>query len=82
MATKERLHRLVDELSDEDVAAAERALEGLRNAPDPVARTLTEAPEDDEPYTEEERRLVGEAWEDVKKGHVVSSEELDREFGW
>lgn len=70
MALKERLYRLVDELPDEYVPEAERALVNLQ------------VPLEDEPVSEEEDRLVSEAWEDVEAGHVVSSEELDREFGW
>ena len=148
MATKERLHRLVEELREEDVPAAETALERVRlirrmgghkvaveedaegwyvaNVPtlsvhtqarsldelearlreavelcrpenpqevdavlrymgppgDPVARSLWSSPFDDEPYTEEERRLVEEAEEELRRGQKpIPLEELERELG-
>lgn len=48
---------------------------------DPVLRAFLNAPEDDEPETEEERAVVEEAYEELKSGRVVSDEELKRELG-
>ena len=48
---------------------------------DPVLRALIEAPEDDEPETDEERAAVAEAYEDLAAGRVVSFEDVKREFG-
>jgi CO dehydrogenase/acetyl-CoA synthase beta subunit len=81
MTIKEELHRLVDELPESESHAARRFLEYLRNMGDPVLRAMLEAPEDDEPETEEERAAVAEAQEDFKAGRVVSHQELKREFG-
>ncbi len=83
MTTKDRLHQLVDELPEGDVAdAAERLLEELRDhGDDPLARKLLSAPIDDEAESDEERRLVEEARQDLAAGHVVSHEEIRREFG-
>ena len=81
MTIKEELHRLVDELPDSESHAAKRFLEYLRNMGDPVMRALMEAPEDDEPETEEERAAVTEAEEDFKASRVVSHQELKRELG-
>jgi CO dehydrogenase/acetyl-CoA synthase beta subunit len=81
MTIKEELHRLVDELPESESHAAKRFLEYLRNMGDPVLRAMLEAPEDDEPETEEERAAVAEAQEDFKAGRVVSHQELKREFG-
>ena len=81
MTIKEELHRLVDELPENESHAAKRFLEYLRNMGDPVLRAMLEAPEDDEPETEEERAAVAEAQEDFKAGRVVSHQELKREFG-
>ncbi|MBI4493665.1 MAG: type II toxin-antitoxin system Phd/YefM family antitoxin [Chloroflexi bacterium] len=56
MTIKERLHRLVDELPEREVQAAERYLEYLRRVGrGPVLRALLDASEDDEPETEDER---------------------------
>jgi CO dehydrogenase/acetyl-CoA synthase beta subunit len=81
MTIKEELHRLVDELPEGESHTAKRFLEYLRNMGDPVLRAMLEAPEDDEPETEEERAAVTEAQEDFKAGRVVSHQELKREFG-
>jgi hypothetical protein len=48
---------------------------------DPVQRTLLEAPLDDEPETEEERRTVQEAREELTRGVVQPLEEVRRELG-
>ncbi len=81
MTIKEELRRLVDELPESELFVAKRFLEYLRNMGDPVFRAMLEAPEDDEPETEEERAAVAEAQEDFKAGRVVSHQELKREFG-
>ena len=81
MSIKEELHRLVDELPDSESHAAKRFLEYLRNMGDPMMRALLEAPEDDEPETQEERAAVAEAYEDIAAGRVVTMEEIKHEFG-
>lgn len=72
------LHRLVDELSDDEVEPAARALRILGS---PVLRALRDAPEDDEELTPEEREAIEEGREAARRGDVVSSEELIRELG-
>jgi hypothetical protein len=74
MTTKDRLHELVDELPEGEIAAAAvRMLEQLRDhGSDRLARTLLGAPIDDEPETDEERRLIEEARQELAAGHVVS----------
>jgi hypothetical protein len=47
--TRESLHRLIDDLPDEDIPTAGRVLEALRATADPVRRSLDQAPFDDEP---------------------------------
>ena len=82
MTIKDDLHRLIEELPDGEAHAARRFLEYLRNVgSDPLLKALMEAPEDDEPETEEERAAVAEAYEDIKAGRVVTMEEVKREFG-
>ena len=46
--SRKRLHELVDELSEDQVEAAERYLRSLRNQDDPVIRAMRAAPVDDE----------------------------------
>ena len=75
------LHHLVDELPESEIAVAKRFLAYLRDVQDPVLQALLEAPEDDEPETEDERAAVAEAYKDLKAGRVVSHEEIKREFG-
>jgi hypothetical protein len=79
--TRDTLHRLIDELPESELAAAERFLHYLRATADPVLRALLEAPPDDEPETDEERRAVQEAREDLARGEARTLEEVRRELG-
>ena len=81
MSARDSLHRLVDELLESDLTAAERFLHCLCATADPVLRALLEAPLDDEPETEEERRAVQEAREELARGEVRTLEEVRRELG-
>jgi hypothetical protein len=82
MTMRDRLHRLVEELPEAEVSAAERYLEYLRlTGRDPVLCALLDAPEDDEAETEEERVAVAEAELDIQEGRVYSLEEVNRELG-
>ncbi len=66
MTVKERLHHVVDAMSDTEARAALRTLADASG--DPVAWMLDHAPFDDEPETEEERRAVTEAHADRDGG--------------
>lgn len=70
MATRETLHRLVDELPESAWNEAERYLRGLQTD-DPVLRALLTAPQDDEPESEKERALVQEARDEVARGELI-----------
>lgn len=78
MTTKQRLNRLVDELSDADLRAALRVLEGLRATALP--RSLTDAPEEDEEISAEEERLVQEAREELDRGESFSLDDVKAEL--
>ena len=80
MTSKRILHQLVDSLPEGALAEAERHLRALQTD-DPVARAHLLAPDDDEAETEDERRAVAEARADFEAGHVVSMDEIKREFG-
>jgi hypothetical protein len=80
MTVKERLHRVVEEMTDEEAEATLRRIQILRS--DPFVRFLDEVPVDDEPVTaDEEAALAGvEAdraagvrtirFDDVKRTHA------------
>lgn len=79
MLAREELHDLIDELPDKELAAVRSYLRYLAAvARDPVLRALVNAPIDDESETEEERRAVEEAKQDLRAGRVISHEEVRR----
>ena len=77
MTTRADLHALIDELSEADLEEARLRLESLRNE-DPLLQLLEEAPDDDEPYTDEEQRATAEARQRMDRGEWTSWEELKR----
>lgn len=80
-AAKNDLYDLVDALPRSEVPAARRYLQYLRDLGDPVLRSLHNAPIDDEPETAVEKAAVAEARRAIKRGEVVSHEQLRRELG-
>ncbi|MBI3977062.1 MAG: hypothetical protein HY331_02640 [Chloroflexi bacterium] len=79
MTAKERLHRLVDELSESELDAAERFLEYLRNVGcDPMLRALMAAPLDDEPVMPEEDAGAAEAWQEHLRGESLTAEQAKK----
>jgi hypothetical protein len=78
MTAKEEAHRLLDRLSESDLAIVARMLRGLVAAEDPLVTFLEGAPEDDEPYTEEEQRRDAESREAYRRGEGVSHAEIGR----
>ncbi len=78
MTTKERLHALIDELSE---PAAKRALKLVeKEQEDPVIAAFRDAPEDDEPWTEEDEAAAAEGRADIAAGRTVSHEEIKRDL--
>lgn len=75
MTTKEALHRLIDELPDDQ---AEQVLRGIS---DPVLRARALALIDDEAETPEEAAAVAEGIADLERGDVLTTEQLRRELG-
>ena len=75
MTTKEALHRLIDELPDDQ---AEQVLRGIS---DPVLRARALAPSDHEAETPEEAAAVAEGIADLERGDVLTTEQLRRELG-
>lgn len=62
--TKDRIHQLVEQLPDNELAAVERVLD------DPVLRALLVAPADEEPLTHHEIAGILEARQDVAVGRT------------
>ena len=62
MTTKERIHRLVDDLPESELDTVKRVLEGLSvlSLPDPVAEAHANTPVDDESVTDEEAQAIEE----------------------
>ena len=79
MTTRNSVHSLVDELPDESLEAAARALAGLRD--DPVLRALLSAPEDDELFDDEDGRALRESQESVSRMGTIGDAELARRLG-
>ncbi len=73
MTAKDDLHHLVDQLDEE---AAREALAYLQTLKLPAV--LRDAPLDDEPETDEERKAVQEARDELARGEAVSAEEAKR----
>jgi hypothetical protein len=81
MTAKEKLHKRVDGLSEEQANVADLLLVD-ENLDDPMLQALANAPEDDEPWTEEDEAAVQEARDELARGEpTISHEEIKREFG-
>jgi len=76
--TREQARELLDAVPDERLDAAVAALEPLA---DPMLVVLMNAPEDDEPLTDEDRAAIAEGKADIARGDVVSADEMKRRFG-
>jgi hypothetical protein len=81
MSSRSDLHRLIDELPEPALPAAERSLAAVAAQEAALPPFLRAAPIDDEPETEAERAAVAEARETIAAGDVISDEELGRELG-
>ena len=78
MAAREQIHRLVDELRDEELNAAKRYLRYLRDHGDSFVDALADAPEDDEPSSVKEDASARKAWN--KRHQGISAEAARRKY--
>lgn len=78
MADKEHAYELIDRLPPTQLSAVVSLLEAML---DPVARSLANAPFEDEPISEEETRAVAasKAW--LKNHEPIPHEDVLAEFG-
>jgi hypothetical protein len=80
MTAKERLRNLVEDLSEQEAAAALVLVESRRS--DPMLRALAQAPDDDEPSSPDEDGSAREALTAYERGEPASSpDELKRDLG-
>ena len=80
MSNREHAHELIERLPDAQVMALVGLLETII---DPVAAALRNAPDDDEPETEEERQAVADArnWLAKRGGKGIPHDEAMRRLG-
>jgi hypothetical protein len=75
---KEHAHELIERLAPSQISAVVHLLEVMT---DPVARSLANAPLDDEPVTEEEAREIATARASLDRGEGIPHEKVLAEFG-
>ncbi len=79
MTVKERLHQVVDELSDDEAEAMLRRVEAIRS--DPFLRYLDAAPVDDEPVSAEEEAAIAKVEADHAAGvQRVAFDDVKRKY--
>jgi hypothetical protein len=76
---RQQAHAYLDHLPDAQISAVRGLLEAML---DPVTRALANAPEDDEPVTEEEDRAVAEARESLQRNGGIPFEQVVAELGF
>lgn len=82
MTTKELLHRLIDDLPEQSLPAAERVLAGLRDGDmDPLKLRLLTAEFDNEAETDEERQAAQEGRDQAKRGDLLSDAAVWQQLG-
>ena len=78
--TKEQAHQLIERMAPSQVSAVVGLLESML---DPVSRAIANAPVDDEPESEDERRAVAasKAWIAEHPGEGIPHNEIVAELG-
>lgn len=76
MTSREPLHRLIDDLREEDLPAVTRVLQALNATADPVIAVLEAAPPDDEPDHDDSDGGLTEARKDAEAGRGIAAGEL------
>jgi len=76
---KQQAHTLIERLDSKQISTAVRFLEFMLL--DPLARSLTTAPIDDEPVSPEEAAALDQARASLDRGEGIPHEEILREFG-
>jgi predicted transcriptional regulator len=79
MTTREKVHKLVDELPESQLEPVAEFIESQDE--DPMITAFRDAPEDDEPWTDEDEAAAAEGRADIAAGRTVSHEEMLRKYG-
>ncbi len=74
--TRDRLHRLIEELPEQDLPTVEQLLTERHLDDDAFRRMLAEAPQDDEPLTADDIAAIEEGLRDVEAGRLIPNDEL------
>ena len=75
---RQEVHSLIDRLAPSQLAAVHSLLEVML---DPVSRAISNAPEDEEPETAQERRAVADATEWLKHNKPIPFEDVLADHG-
>jgi len=79
MTIKDRLHHVIEEMTDEEAEATLRRIEARRT--DPFVRFLDAAPLDDEPVTAEEEAALAEVEADRAAGApTIPGDDVKRKY--
>ncbi len=78
---REDLHQLVDQLPEEEMQAAKRYLQFLRERRLPGLRAMLEAEEEDEELTDVAKRELQKRLRGAEAGGTVSHEQVLKELG-
>jgi predicted transcriptional regulator len=81
MTTREQAHKLLYELPESEIEPVLEFIASRREADDPVIATFRDAPQDDEPWTDEDEAAATEGRADIAAGRTVSLDEAMRELG-
>lgn len=83
MTARDRLHRLVDGLPENELMAAERMLAALSAPPPsgPATAALAKAPGDDEPVGDREAERIEEGERDLRDGRTVTGARVRARLG-
>jgi hypothetical protein len=76
MTNKATLHSLIDRLPDTGLEPVEAFLEKWCAEHYPIPKAFLNAPEVEEPFTEEEAAEIQEAYAEIAQGHYVTWEEM------
>lgn len=78
MTARDRFHRLVDGLPENELVTAERVLTGLSvlSLSNLAMAALAKAPGDDEPVTDREAERIEEGECDLRDGRTVTGEQV------
>jgi hypothetical protein len=77
MNARQTLHELVDQLPDEQLTTAVRALKGLESVPDDLTILLENAPIDDEPDDDD---FDGGLTEALAETELIPHDEVKRRY--